>query len=92
MRFVRAGAPRSRSGVRCLTFEADASSPMGWEIAAIWRDDLEESWCWMWRRVEDDSARVIDESRHFREFEECIEDAQAHGLDHAECVLTMQDC
>jgi hypothetical protein len=65
---------------------------MGWEIAAVWRDDPEGSWCWMWRRVEDDSGRIIEESRHFPEFEECIEDAQAHGLDHADCVMTMQDC
>jgi hypothetical protein len=46
----------------------------------------------MWRRVEDDSGRIIEDSRHFAEFEECIEDAQAHGLDHADCVLTLQDC
>ena len=65
---------------------------MGWEIAAVWVDDLEGSWSWMWRRVGDDSGRVIEESRHFPEFEECIEDAQAHGLDYADCVLTMQDC
>jgi hypothetical protein len=79
-------------GTPVFIFEEDASSPMGWEIAAVWRDDPEGSWYWMWRRVEDDSGRIIEESRHFAEFEECIEDAQAHGLDHADCVLTLQDC
>jgi hypothetical protein len=62
---------------------------MGWEIAAVWVDP-DANWCWTWRRVEDDSGRIIEESSRFPDYEECIEDAQAHGLDYADCVLTAQ--
>jgi hypothetical protein len=65
---------------------------MGWEIAALWIDEPEASWCRTWRRVEDDSGRIIEESRKFEVFEECLEDARAHGFDHADCAFSTQDC
>ena len=60
---------------------------MGWEIAAVWRDEPDRSWSWIWRRVADDSGQVLEESRSFTEFEACIEDAEAHGLDLTDCVV-----
>ena len=60
---------------------------VSWEIAAIFTEEPEPTWRWTWRRVADDSGRVIEESAPFEEFDDCIEDAQVHGLDFADCVL-----
>ena len=50
---------------------------MGWEFAAVWADDTdcEGGWRWMWRRVADDSASTLGQSRRFATLEDCIEDA-----------------
>ena len=64
---------------------------MGWEITAVWIEQPDRAWRWMWRRMGDDSDRVIAESPQFVNFEECVQDAETHGLDHADCVLA-EDC
>jgi hypothetical protein len=38
---------------------------MGWEFAASWVDDPDQSWQWRWRRIADDSGAVIAESPQF---------------------------
>ena len=58
---------------------------MGWEFAAVWVDDPDNSWRWMWRRVADDSGAVIAESPSFEQLEQCIEDARSQGFDPEAC-------
>ena len=58
---------------------------MGWEFAALWVDDPDASWQWVWRRVADDSGEVIAESRPFTEMDACVEDARLHGFDEEGC-------
>ena len=29
---------------------------MGWEFAAIWVDDPDQAWKWVWRRTADDNG------------------------------------
>jgi hypothetical protein len=72
-------------------YRVDVSGAMGWEIAAVWMDDHDPGWYWSWRRLEDDSGRIVEESEAFEQFEHCIDDAQAHGLEQADCVLGAHD-
>jgi hypothetical protein len=58
---------------------------MGWEFAALWVDDPDATWQWVWRRIADDSGAVIAESAGFRQLEACIEDARGHGFDESGC-------
>jgi len=58
---------------------------MGWEFAALWADDPDTPWQWIWRRVADDSGAVIEESTAFPHLDLCIEDARKHGFDEDEC-------
>lgn len=53
---------------------------MGWEFAALWNDDA-TPWQWVWRRIADDSGRVLEESRAFDQLDECIEDAKKNGFE-----------
>ena len=53
---------------------------MGWEFAALWSDDA-TPWQWVWRRVADDSGRVIEESTPFDALEACLADAKKHGFE-----------
>ena len=53
---------------------------MGWEFAALWVDDLDAPWQWVWRRVADDGA-VIEESSPFQHLDLCLEDARRRGFD-----------
>ena len=59
---------------------------MGWEFAALWVDDPESKWQWVWRRIADDSGAVLHESRGFSRLEECIGDAQRHGFYESGCI------
>jgi hypothetical protein len=60
---------------------------MGWEFAALWVDDPDATWQWVWRRVADDSGAVIAESAAFCDLDRCIEDARANGFDEEGCGL-----
>ena len=31
---------------------------MGWEFAALWVDEAEAPWQWVWRRIADDSGAI----------------------------------
>jgi hypothetical protein len=39
-----------------------------------------------------DSGRVVEESDAFEQFDHCIEDAQVHGLERADCLVGTHDC
>jgi hypothetical protein len=54
---------------------------MGWEFAAVWNDDADAPWQWIWRRIADDSGQVIEESRTFGDLEACMADAKHHGFE-----------
>jgi len=58
---------------------------MGWEFAALWGDDTDASWHWVWRRIADDSGEVIAESSAFTHLDRCLEDARLHGFDEDDC-------
>lgn len=58
---------------------------MGWEFAALWLEDGEAPWKWVWRRVADDSGAVISESAPFTDLDRCLEDAKANGFEEADC-------
>lgn len=58
---------------------------MGWQFVALWTDDPDLPWQWVWRRVADDSGAVIVESRAFDELALCLEDARTHGFDEDDC-------
>ncbi|HEV7390707.1 MAG: hypothetical protein ACXWCY_18505 [Burkholderiales bacterium] len=58
---------------------------MGWEFAALWVDDPDSTWQWVWRRVADDSGGVIQESHPFQDLALCVADAQKHGFDEDGC-------
>jgi len=58
---------------------------MGWEFAAMWADDHDHGWYWMWRRLADDSGAALEQSRRFAALDECIEDAKKHGFDEDGC-------
>jgi len=54
---------------------------MGWEFVAMWVDDAEGPWQWVWRRIADDSGDLIAESAGFTHLDRCREDARLHGFD-----------
>ena len=58
---------------------------MGWEFAALWVDDPDTPWQWVWRRVADDSGALLEQSRPFGELAPCIEDAKGHGFEDDGC-------
>ena len=58
---------------------------MGWEFAALWVDEPDTPWQWVWRRVADDSGAVIAESAGFADLPACIQDAKANGFDAESC-------
>ena len=58
---------------------------MGWEFAALWVDDPDEAWIWVWRRRADDSADVLEQSEAFATLEDCVEDARRAGFDESDC-------
>ena len=61
---------------------------MGWEFAALWMDDPDARWQWVWRRIADDSGAVIDESTGFPHLDLCVADARRHGFDEDQCGTT----
>lgn len=58
---------------------------MGWEFAALWVDDRDTPWQWVWRRIADDSGALIAESAPFSHLDHCIEDARRNGFDEEDC-------
>jgi hypothetical protein len=58
---------------------------MGWEFVAMWVDDAEGPWQWVWRRIADDSGDLIAESQGFPQLDLCLEDARLHGFDEDDC-------
>jgi hypothetical protein len=58
---------------------------MGWEFVALWVDDPETQWKWIWRRVADDSGELIAESAGFPALNSCVEDARRNGFDEDDC-------
>jgi hypothetical protein len=58
---------------------------MGWEFAALWVDEADSPWQWVWRRVADDSGDIIAESARFAQLDHCIADAKANGFDEEGC-------
>ena len=58
---------------------------MGWEFAALWVDEAEAPWQWVWRRIADDSGAVISESAPFPHLDLCIADAKENGFDEEGC-------
>ena len=61
---------------------------MGWEFAALWVDDPDMPWQWVWRRVADDSGALLEQSQAFAELAPCIADATAHGFDDEGCGVS----
>ena len=59
---------------------------MGWEFAALWLDEPDRSWKWVWRRVADDSGATLGQSSCFADLDECVADARRHGFDD-DCVV-----
>jgi hypothetical protein len=55
---------------------------MGWEFAALWNDDADAPWQWVWRRIADDSGQVVEESRAFANLDGCMADAKQHGFEN----------
>ena len=53
---------------------------MGWEFAAVWVDDPDQAWRWMWRRVADDSGAVLQQSREFPHLDDCLAEHLTGGL------------
>jgi hypothetical protein len=58
---------------------------MGWEFAALWVDDPDARWQWVWRRIADDSGAVLAESAAFAHLDQCIEDARVNGFEEDDC-------
>ncbi|HYC47564.1 MAG TPA: hypothetical protein VED01_18975 [Burkholderiales bacterium] len=58
---------------------------MGWEFAALWVDEGDTSWQWVWRRIADDSGSLIAESAPFARLDQCIADARVNGFDEEGC-------
>jgi hypothetical protein len=58
---------------------------MGWEFAAVWVEDPDETWRWVWRRVADDSGAVLAQSGDFPHLDACIADARRNGFDGSKC-------
>ena len=60
---------------------------MGWEFAALWVEEADAPWQWVWRRIADDSGEVLAESSRFAELDHCIDDAKQHGFDEGGCEV-----
>ena len=58
---------------------------MGWEFAALWVDDPDVPWQWVWRRIADDSGAVLEESTAFPHLDLCLADARSNGFDDDSC-------
>ena len=58
---------------------------MGWAFVALWVDDPEAPWQWVWRRIADDSGALIAESTGFSQLDHCVEDARRNGFDEDPC-------
>ena len=58
---------------------------MGWAFVALWVDDPDTPWHWVWRRTADDSGVLIAESARFSELDCCVEDARQNGYDADAC-------
>lgn len=54
---------------------------MGWQFAAIWADNPDGSWRWVWRRIADDSGAMLEQSAEFDHLVDCIADARNNGFD-----------
>jgi hypothetical protein len=61
------------------------SDPLGWEFAAVWVEDPDEAWTWVWRRIADDSGDTLEKSAAFGTLEDCVHDARRHGFDESDC-------
>ena len=61
---------------------------MGWEFAALWVDDSELSWKWIWRRVADDDGALLAKSVEFPSLDACIVDARRNGFDDEGCSIS----
>ena len=58
---------------------------MGWEFAALWVEDPDGAWKWVWRRVADDSGDALQQSEQFPALDDCIENARQNGFDESSC-------
>jgi hypothetical protein len=58
---------------------------MGWEFAAVWLDDTRPAWHWIWRRIADDTGKLLEQSPPFGALARGVEDARAHGFDEDGC-------
>jgi len=58
---------------------------MGWEFAALWVDDPDARWQWVWRRIADDNGAVIAESAAFAQLDQCVENARVNGFEEDDC-------
>jgi hypothetical protein len=58
---------------------------MGWEFAALWVEDADCPWQWVWRRVADDTGGVLQESCPFQDLTLCVADAKKNGFDEGGC-------
>lgn len=58
---------------------------MGWEFAALWPDEPDTPWQWVWRRIADDTGTLIEQSPPFPELDACIRDAKTHGFEEDGC-------
>ena len=58
---------------------------MGWEFAALWVEDVDSPWQWVWRRVADDSGSILEESPPFTDLALCVDDAKRHGFEEGGC-------
>lgn len=58
---------------------------MAWEFAALWVDDPDAPWQWVWRRIADDNGAVLEESATFVNLDLCLANAREHGFEHDDC-------
>jgi len=61
---------------------------MSWQFAALWVEDPDGAWKWVWRRVADDSGAVLQQSPEFDQMEDCLENARRNGFDESDCGLS----
>jgi hypothetical protein len=57
---------------------------MAWEFAAVWIDDPDQGWKWIWRHLADDGGALLGESGEFPQLDDCIEDARRNGFDESD--------
>jgi len=58
---------------------------MGWEFAAVWAEEPDSRWEWVWRRVADHSGALLEESSQFPRLADCIAHAKRYGFDDDDC-------